>query len=112
VIVQLIPGRNVEPVLEIPIGSSRSPLMKYGYDRERSKRLLAEAGYPDGLDVYLYVDNEKMMDFGKLVAGYLERAGIHSKLMVIPRDAARARASASHDRDASTPVLFIDLERG
>lgn len=108
---QMMSGRDVAAALDIPIGSGRKPLADYRYDPALADKLLAEAGYPDGLEVYLYVDSQKMMEFGVLVAKYLYRVEVKANPSVIPGNAARSRADAAHQKRAKKPVLFLDLER-
>jgi peptide/nickel transport system substrate-binding protein len=46
------------------------------YDPEGAKKLLTEAGYPNGFDMTLYV-HQPVKDVGVAVAGYLQRIGIN-----------------------------------
>ena len=111
IIERLLKGKGVVPGLDMPIGSGRKSVAKTAYDPKTALALLAKAGYPKGFEVYLYVDNEKMMDFGKLVADFLRRIGVSADLKVIPADAARSRAVGSHEKGSKKPVLFLDFER-
>jgi hypothetical protein len=98
-------------LFDMPIGAKRYSLVKFAYDLKLAKRLLAEAGYADGLSVYLYVENDKMVEIGKFVADYLARVGIKADLAVVPRDAALRRVQVAQQKDSRTPVLFLDFDR-
>lgn len=49
---------------------------KSEFDIEKSKRLLSDAGYPDGFDVVMGVPNDQSADVAVVVQGYLEKVGI------------------------------------
>ena len=98
-------------IFEMPYGDKGYSLVKYPYAPDRTKRLLAEAGYPDGLSVYLYVANEKMASIGKFVVDSFARVGIRADLQVIDRDPALERVKTSQASGSKTPVLFLDFEK-
>ena len=56
-------------------------LPAYEFDIAKSKALLAEAGYPNGLDVTLDVTG-KDKDAGEAIASLLTKAGIRTKVVV------------------------------
>ncbi len=68
------------------------------YDPERAKKLLAEAGYPNGFNLTIhgpagrYVNDEKIV---QAVAQMLTRVGINSKVETAPMGPYSARASCS-----------------
>jgi peptide/nickel transport system substrate-binding protein len=90
----------------------------YKYDPALARKLLAEAGYPNGLDIDILAYRER--DQTEAMINYLKAAGIRAKLSFMQyaamRDAARAnKASMWHqtwasnlvnDVSASTPVYF------
>lgn len=53
-----------------------------GYDRDEAKRLLAEAGYPDGLDIELWQrESAEGNRIAEAIQGYWSEAGIHTRLV-------------------------------
>src|SRR6266545_3680988 len=59
----------------------------YAYDAARAKRLLAEAGYPNGFDAGDYFCDAAVTYLGEPVVNYLNAAGIRVKLRPIERAA-------------------------
>jgi len=59
----------------------------YGYDAVRAKRLLAEAGYPNGFDAGDYYVDAALANVGEPVVNYLNAAGIRVRLRPIERAA-------------------------
>ncbi len=59
----------------------------YGYDPTRAKRLLVDAGYPNGFDAGDYFCDAALTNIGEPVVNYLNAAGIRAKLRPIERAA-------------------------
>jgi peptide/nickel transport system substrate-binding protein len=59
----------------------------YPYDPVRAKRLLAEAGYPNGFDAGDYFCDAAIANVGEPVVNYLNAAGIRARLRPIERAA-------------------------
>jgi peptide/nickel transport system substrate-binding protein len=59
----------------------------YAYDPVRAKRLLAEAGYPNGFEAGDYYCDAAITTIGEPVVNYLNAAGIRAKLRPIERAA-------------------------
>jgi ABC-type transport system substrate-binding protein len=54
----------------------------YGYDREEARRLLAEAGYPDGLAIELWQrESAEGNRIAEAIQGYWSESGIHATLV-------------------------------
>ena len=57
--------------------------LAYGYDPERAKQLLAEAGYPDGLQLTLSADNSsKSSKLAEIIQVQLKAVGIDAKIQL------------------------------
>lgn len=77
-------------------------LVRPKYDVEAAKKLLAEAGYPDGLDLDIYVTNNRYIrdqDIGLAVAQQLSKIGIKVNL--------EARSYTVHFKDVQQKKLNI-----
>jgi peptide/nickel transport system substrate-binding protein len=66
-------------------------VQQYAYDPELSKKLLAEAGYPDGLKLDLQAT--RSADWTTAVAGFLNAAGIQTEINFLTYPAAQERLS-------------------
>ena len=74
------------------------------YDVDAAKKLLAEAGYPDGLDLDIYVPNNRYIrdqDIGLAVAQQLSKIGIRVNLV--------ARSYTVHFKEIQQKKLNIYL---
>lgn len=76
-----------------PLGGPLTPVMfgydpgvkPYSYDPERAKRLLAEAGYPQGFSLTLNVPSGRYLkdkELAEAIAGQLEKVGIRLQVVV------------------------------
>jgi len=75
------------------IGFKVTPEMMYAYDPARAKKLLAEAGHPNGfpLDVYAFQlpGLPEGKAFAEAVAGYWQKVGVKTKLIPVDYPAFR-----------------------
>jgi peptide/nickel transport system substrate-binding protein len=98
-------------------GCTDDGVPRYDYDPVKAKRLLAEAGYPNGFEVDLYAYRERLQT--EAMINYLRAVGIRANLRFLQysamRDQVRAgNAPISHqtwgtlvsDVSAMTPVFF------
>jgi peptide/nickel transport system substrate-binding protein len=73
-------------------GCEQAGVTKYDYDPAAARRLLAEAGYPDGFDTDLvsYV----LPQYSQAIQSYLKAVGINARLIQLPTSEAVARSIA------------------
>lgn len=79
---------------EVFFGTSKN-LPPEKFDPEGAKKLLAEAGYPDGFGLTLHAPNNRYINDEKIaqaVAQYLNRAGIATKIETMPSSVFFSRA--------------------
>jgi peptide/nickel transport system substrate-binding protein len=80
----------------------------YAYDPERSKALLAEAGYPDGFELGMDCPNNRYVNDEKIcqaVVGLLARVGIRVDLNAQPKSKYFAKVSPQNGNDTSFYLL-------
>jgi len=75
-----------------------SDVKKYEYNPEKAKKLLAEAGYPDGFEVDFYGYRDR--PYGEAVAGYLREVGIKANIKWL-------QYSALRDKTMADEVAFV-----
>ena len=87
------------PCFPSQFGCDAEIAVPYDYDPAKAKKLLAEAGYPDGFDIELasYV----LPQWGSAVQNYLLAVGIRAKLNQLQTAALIQRAKAGEVRDVS-----------
>ena len=92
---RLVSGRGrvaagvIPPILP-GADTTRTP---YAYDPAAAKRLLAEAGYPNGIDVELWTSTTPIfVRMAETIQSYLNAVGIRTKL--VQRESASAREAA------------------
>jgi peptide/nickel transport system substrate-binding protein len=86
IIERLLNGKAVSAIqLPHPFHRGYNPdIVRPPYDPEKAKKLLAEAGYPNGFDIDLYVPNNRYIrdkDIGVAVAQQLSKIGIRVNLI-------------------------------
>ena len=84
-------------VVSPPVFGHVAALKAEGYDPEGAKKLLAEAGYPDGFALTLHAPNNRYVNDEQLaqaVAQMLARIGIQSKVETMPASVYFAKARA------------------
>lgn len=100
------------------IGCTQEGIPSYKYDPALARKLLAEAGYPNGFDTEIIAYRER--DQTEAIIHYLQAVGIRAKLSFMQyaamRDLARGNKTAMthqtwgsnlvNDTSASTPVYF------
>ncbi|UCE31934.1 MAG: ABC transporter substrate-binding protein [Burkholderiales bacterium] len=91
---QAIPAGQLLPKGFFGVSDKLKPL---AYDPNTAKKLLAEAGYPDGFKLRIHGPNDRYINDAKIVeaiAQMLTRIGIEADIETLPRSVFFSRASA------------------
>jgi peptide/nickel transport system substrate-binding protein len=83
------------PCYPTQFGCDPGAALHYPYDPEKAKRLLAEAGFPNGFDTELVT--YELPQWGRTVQSYLKAVGINAKLVVLPIAAMVERSLAGQN---------------
>ena len=75
-------------------GCDQTAEVKYEYDPAKSKALLAEAGFPNGLDIEMVAAQPPNPNWPPALQNYLNAVGIRTKVSVLQATAAIQRAEA------------------
>ena len=97
-------GRLAAGVIPPSLGGADTARAAWPYDTARAKMLLREAGFPNGIDVELWVGSNPV--YGRIVEtmqAYLAQSGIRAK--IVQRESAAAREAA---RNGQTDMIMKD----
>ena len=86
-------------------GCDDSAAPRYEYNQAKARKLLAEAGYPNGFDIDIYAYRER--PYAEAIIGYLHEVGIRAKLKYLKYKALRDRL-----RGDGVPLLFMTWGSG
>jgi peptide/nickel transport system substrate-binding protein/oligopeptide transport system substrate-binding protein len=97
-------GRRAAGVIPPVLDGADTTRAPSAHDADRARRLLAQAGFPNGIDIDLWhSDNESFSRVAQSIQSYLGEAGIRARL--VQREAAAMRAAA---RNGETDMVLKD----
>jgi ABC-type transport system substrate-binding protein len=92
-----IPTSYFTPVEELPDDMA----WRYGYDPDRAKQMIIDAGYPDGLKMELVIDNvTESIDRGNMLKEQWSKIGVDVNLKVVDTVAIRSLRGSGDYKDA------------
>lgn len=97
-------GRLAAGVIPPSLAGADTNRTPYPFDVARAKQLLSDAGYPNGIDVELWVGSNPV--YGRMaetMQAYLTQAGVRTK--IVQRESAAAREAA---RNGQTDMILKD----
>lgn len=100
---------NIQPFPKGYVGYNSALDGLYPYDPDKAKRLLADAGYPNGFD--LKITASEGAQIAELLQGQLAKVGIRSTISVIPPGASTKQQIVYINREAAFhPDGFVGRE--
>lgn len=87
-----------------PVGVNKD-LKPYGYDPAKAKKLLAEAGYPNGFETTIYSSSDWPKEIAETIAAYWSQIGVKLKIQRIDY-AAWSRLNNTHK---SGPLTLMQM---
>ena len=92
-----IPTSYFTPIEDLPDDMS----WRWGYDPERAKQMIIDAGYPDGLEMELCIDNTpESVDRGNMLKEMWGKIGVDVTLKVVDTVAIRSLRGSGEFSDA------------